>query len=102
MLIASWPKNFKIMKVGKLDNQGEMMLIECEQGVEVGGNRTIEELYADGCKDVCEVERPDGAAVELWQEFDTCFVQTWTEPEPEPDPDEISDSEALQIITQGE
>ena len=87
------------MKVGKYNNQNEMLLVECENGIEVGGSRTVEELHADGYKDVCEVERPSETAELSWQEFDTCFVQIWNEPEVEPDPDEISDSEALDIIT---
>lgn len=78
------------------------MLIECEHGVEVGGSRTVEQLYADGYKDVCVVERPSETAILSYQEFESCFIQVWNEPEPEPDPDEISDSEALSIITQGE
>lgn len=76
-----------------------MLLVECENGIEVGGSRTVEELYADGYKDLCEVEKPSETSVLSWQEFDTCFVQIWNEPEVEPDPDEISDSEALDIIT---
>lgn len=88
-----------IMKVGKYNNQGEMLLVECENGIEVGGSRTVEELYADGYKDLCEVEKSSEKAILSWQEFDTCFVQIWNEPEVEPDPDEISDSEALDIIT---
>ena len=39
-----------------------MLLVECEQGMEVGGERTTEELYADGYKDVCEVEWPSDSA----------------------------------------
>lgn len=101
ILIAGWLKNCKNMKVGKFINQ-EMALVECENGTEVGGSRTVEELYADGYKDVCEVERPSEDSVESWQEYETCFIQVWNEPETEPDPDEISDSEALSIITQGE
>lgn len=89
------------MKVGKLNGQ-VMTLIECEHGKEVGGNRTVEELYVDGYKDVCEVERPSEDSIGSWQEFETCFIQVWNEPEPEPDPDEITDEEALSIITKGE
>lgn len=89
------------MKVGKYVN-GEMQLVTCEQGKEVGDSRTVEELYADGYKDVCEVEKPSEDSVESWQEFESCFIQVWNEPETEPDPDEISDSEALNIITKGE
>ena len=89
------------MKVGKLNDQ-VMTLVECENGKEVGGSRTVEELYADGYKDVCEVTKPSEDSVESWQEFESCFIQVWNEPTAEPDPDEISDSEALSIITQGE
>ena len=101
ILIAGWPKNCKNMKVGKFNGQ-TMTLVECEDGKEVGGSRTVEELYADGYKDVCEVAKPSEDSVESWQEFESCFIQVWNEPETEPDPDEISDSEALNIITKGE
>ena len=87
------------MKVGKIIN-GEMQLIECEQGMETGGNRTLEELYALGYKDVCEVERPSETATCTYDDYGTCFVQVWREEE-EPSGD-ITDSEALQIITGGE
>lgn len=85
------------MKVGKFINQA-MALVECEDGREVGGSRTLEELYADGYKDVCEVAKPSEDSVESWQEFESCFIQAWNDPAAEPDPDEISDSEALDII----
>ena len=86
------------MKVGKFINQA-MALVECENGKEVGGSRTVEQLYVDGYKDVCEVEKPSETSVMSYQEFETCFIQVWNKPEAEPDPDEISDSEALDIIT---
>lgn len=70
------------MKVGKIA-EGEMLLIECEGGIEVDGTRTVKELYEDGYKDVCEVARPSETAVEKWQEYETCFIQVWEEsPEP--------------------
>ena len=69
------------MKVGKYDDYGEMLLVECEQGKEISGNRTVDELYADGYKDVCEIERPDDTSVLSWQEFETCFVQVWSQEE---------------------
>ena len=71
-----------IMKVGKYNNNGEMLLVECERGIEIGGNRTTEQLYADGFKDVCEIAKPSETATMTWQEFDTCFIQVW-EDEPE-------------------
>lgn len=74
-----------------------MALIECENGKEVSGERTLDELYAQGYKNVCEVARPSESATLTYQEYDTCFVQVWHQ-EPEQS-DEISDTEALNIIT---
>ncbi len=79
------------MKVGKITKQGKMLLVECENGIEVGGTRTTEELYADGYKDVCEVERPSETSIESWQEFNTCYVQVWSEQVDYPNSDEIID-----------
>lgn len=70
------------MKVGKFINQA-MALVECEDGREVGGSRTLEELYADGYKDVCEIERPSETAVCTYAEYATCYVQVWNEPNEE-------------------
>ena len=78
------------MKVGKLNEFGEMLLVECEQGMEVGGSRTTEELYVDGYKDVCEIERPSEDAVMTWQEYEGCFVQVWEENMEDMDGDGIS------------
>ena len=82
-LVASWHKGYTNMNVGKLNKQGEMQLVECENGIEVRGTRAVEELYADGYKNVCEVERPSETAIESWEEFGDCFVQVWAEPESE-------------------
>lgn len=87
------------MYIGKFIEE-EMTLIECENGKEVGGNRTLEELYAQGYKDVCEVAQPSETATCTYDDYNTCFVQVWHE-EPEQS-DEITDTEALNIITQGE
>lgn len=84
------------MYLGKLQNE-QMTLVECEGGHEVNGNRTEEELRADGYKNACMVERPSETAVETWQEYNDCYVQVWEE-QPADD-GEISDSEALAIIT---
>lgn len=88
------------MKVGKLIN-GTAELIEVENGIEVGGERTEEELYALGYKKACLMTIPSPEATESWTEYPTCWVQTWTEPLPEPDPDYITAEEALEIITGG-
>ena len=87
------------MKIGKYNND-TFLTIDCENGKEVNGERTVEELYALGYKDVCEVEQPSETATCTYDDYGTCFVQVWHEEE-EPT-DEISDTEALQIITQGE
>ena len=88
------------MEVGKLIN-GTAELIEVENGIEVGGERTEEELYALGYKKACPMPRPSEEATENWREYPTCLVQEWIEPAPEPDPDEITAEEALDIITGG-
>lgn len=87
------------MYIGKFIQQ-EMTLIECENGKEVSGERTLEELYAQGYKNVCLVEKPSETATCTYDEYQDCFVQVWHEEE-EPT-GEITDSEALNIITQGE
>ena len=66
------------MKVGKFINQA-MALVECEDGREVGGSRTLEELHADGYKDVCEVEKPSDTATCTYEDYETCYVQVWKE-----------------------
>ena len=88
------------MKLGKLTD-GIIVLIDVEDGVEVGGSRTEAELYADGYKKACLMDSPSGDAVEKWTEYPTCWVQSWDEPMPEPDPDEITPEEALEIIIGG-
>ena len=84
------------MKIGKYNND-EFLTIECENGKEVSGERTLEELYAEGYKNVCLVEKPSETATCTYDEYQDCFVQVWHE-EPEQS-DEISDTEALNIIT---
>lgn len=84
------------MKIGKYNNE-EFLTIECEQGKEVSGERTVEELYAEGYKDVCEVEAPSETAKCTYDDYGTCYVQVWHEDEEQSD--EISDTEALNIIT---
>ena len=89
------------MKVGKLI-EGQMSLVEVENGHEVGGERTEQELYALGYKKACLMPQPSEQATESWTEYPTCWVQSWDEPMPEPDPDEITAEEALDIITGGQ
>lgn len=71
------------MKLGKLINQ-TITLVECENGQEVGGSRTEDELYADGWKKACLTPKENPTDTERWEEYTTCLVQTWiTEPREE-------------------
>lgn len=99
MLIAHWRKNDNIMKLGKENEHGEMLIAECEGGMEVGGERTETVLRQDGYKDVCEVEAPSEIAVCKYVDYGRCFVQVWEEPESESEEDELTAEEALEIIT---
>ena len=101
ILSAEWHKTNCNMKVGKFNDAGEIVLVECENGQELNGERTLDELYADGYKDVCEVAQPSEMATCSYDEYDTCFVQVWSEQE-QVDEDELTAEEALQIITEGE
>ena len=89
------------MKLGKIINE-VLVLLDCEDGQEVGGNRSEQELLADGWKPACE-----GEGEGEWVEYPACFVWVNTpaneEPEEEQTPadGELSDSEALNIITGG-
>ena len=100
-LVAYWRKYNRTMKLGKKNEQDEMLLVECEGGKEVNGERTVEELRADGYKDVCTVAPPSEEATCTYDEYDACFVQVWHEEE-HIDEDELTAEEALQIITEGE
>lgn len=80
MLIAYWRKlNNNAMKLGKKKEQEEMLLVECEGGKEVNGNRTEAELRQEGYKDVCETEAPNSDSQCTYDEYDTCYVQVWEE-----------------------
>lgn len=59
------------MKLGKIIN-GEMSLVECENGIEVNGTRSEESLLEEGYKPVCEIET-DGEPV--YEDYGTCFIQ---------------------------
>lgn len=70
------------MYLGKIEN-GEMSLVECENGKEVNGRKRKESTLRDnGYKNACLVEKPSEDAVESWQEFGDCFVQVWQEEHP--------------------
>ena len=59
------------MKLGKFINN-EVDLIEVEDGMEVNGSRTEQELYANGYKKACLCHE-DGETV--WTEYPTCLVE---------------------------
>ena len=73
-------------------------LIDVEDGHEVGGNRTEQQLYDLGYKKACG----DGHGNGDWVEYPTCFVWVERQEEPQPQEDEITAEEALDIITGGE
>ena len=72
------------MKLGKIID-GIVTLVECENGQEVGGTRTEEQLYNEGFKKACLTPRGSETDTEQWNEYPTCIVQTWI-PEPTEEP----------------
>ena len=85
------------MKLGRKQNN-DINLVEVENGHEVNGERTEEQLYAEGYKKACVNTENDGE----WVEYPTCFVFIEKTQAPEPlQEDEITSQEALDIITGG-
>lgn len=68
------------MKYGKLINNN-LDIKEVEEGIEVGGTTTEQQLKEQGYKPVCEVEEPEGAEYFVYREYDACFVQEWRMPD---------------------
>lgn len=64
------------MKYGKLINNN-LDIKEVEEGIEVGGTTTEQQLKEQGYKPVCEVEEPEGSEYFVYREYDACFVQEW-------------------------
>lgn len=60
------------MKLAKKTDEG-VILVEVENGIEVGGTRSEQGLYADGFKKACLSPSETGE----WTEYPTCFVQEW-------------------------
>jgi len=58
------------MKLAKKTDEG-IILVEVENGIEVGGTRSEQSLYADGFKKACPTPDETGE----WTEHPTCFVQ---------------------------
>lgn len=66
----------RIMKYGKLIN-GSLDIKEVEQGVEVNGMLSEQEIVEMGYKPFCETEQTDENAVVKYTEYETCIVQEW-------------------------
>lgn len=49
-----------------------MVLVEVEQGTEVGGARSEKSLLQDGYKPVCEIET---GGEPVYEDYGTCFIQ---------------------------
>lgn len=64
------------MKYGKLENEN-LLIKEVENGMEVGGSLTEQQIIKMGYKPVCEVEKPTDASFCVYKEYDVCFVQIW-------------------------
>lgn len=58
------------MKIAKKTDEG-VILVEVENGIEVGGTRSEQDLYTDGFKKAC----PSPSGTGEWIEYPTCFVQ---------------------------
>lgn len=81
------------MKYGKLENEN-LLIKEVEQGKEVGGGLTEQQIIELGYKPVCEVEKPSDANFFVYREYDTCFVQIWKRNGEEIQEDEIWTSDS--------
>lgn len=73
VLTAKFRKN---MKYGKLENEN-LLIKEVENGMEVSGSLTEQQIIEMGYKPVCEVEKPTDASFCVYKEYDVCFVQIW-------------------------
>lgn len=81
------------MKYGKLNNE-TLDIKEVENGMEVGGSLTEQQIIAQGYKPVCEIEKPTEADFFVYKEYETCFVQEWKREGEEIQDDEIWISES--------
>lgn len=67
----------RIMKYAKLINE-RLDIKEVEQGVEVNGTLSEQEIVEMDYKPFCETEQTDENAVVKYTEYETCIVQEWT------------------------
>lgn len=81
------------MKYGKLNNE-TLDIKEVENGMEVGGSLTEQQIIEQGYKPVCEVEKPTDASFCVYKEYDVCFVQIWKREGEEIQEDEIWTSDS--------
>lgn len=90
VLIAKFKKS---MKYGKLNNE-TLDIKEVENGMEVGGSLTEQQIIANGYKPICEVEKSGDSTFCVYKEYDVCFVQIWKRDGEEVQEDEIWTSES--------
>lgn len=64
------------MKYGKLENEN-LLIKEVENGMEVGGSLTEQQIIEQGYKPYCEVEKPKEVDYYTYKEYETCIVQEW-------------------------
>lgn len=64
------------MKYGKLENEN-LLIKEVEQGKEISGSLTEQQIIEQGYKPLCEVEKLSDDAVAKYVEYDSCIVQEW-------------------------
>ena len=64
------------MKYGKLIND-TLEIKEFENGMEVGGSLTEQQIISQGYKPYCETEKPEEADFFINREHETCIVQEW-------------------------
>lgn len=76
------------MKYGKLNNE-ILDVKEVENGKEVSGSLTEQQIIRQGYKPVCEVEKPSDAEFCVYKEYGVCFVQIWKRADEEVQEDEI-------------
>ena len=64
------------MKYAKITKE-TLDIKEVENGKEVSGNLTEQQIIGQGYKPLCEVENPSVAVVVKYVEYDSCIVQEW-------------------------
>lgn len=65
------------MKYAKIEND-QLLVKEVENGREMNGELTEEDIISQGYKPLCEIEKPSDDAEENYKEYESCIVQEWT------------------------